>query len=94
MFMFVSVFGFVLVLMPITGVFTALVFVFVLVFVFAMVLFFLVSCSFSFRFSLTRLCLEGFLLTILKVSGLRLPGRVPPAPGGGFPRPLWHGSPA
>ena len=38
-------------------------------------------------FSLTRLCLEGFLLNFLEVSGLLQPGPVPPTPGGGFPLP-------
>ena len=37
--------------------------------------------------SLTRLCLEGFLLNVSNVSGLDSPGPVPPTPGGGFPRP-------
>ena len=47
---------------------------------------FLIRLKFTI-FSLTRLCcLEGFLLNVLKVSGLLSPGPVPPTPGGGFLR--------
>ena len=44
--------------------------------------------------SLTRLCLEGFLLTFLLVSGCAAPGMVLPAAGGGFLRPLQPGPPS
>ena len=46
------------------------------------------------HYSLTRLCLEGFLLSLLLVSGRALPGRVPPALGRGFPRPDLPDSPS
>ena len=36
-------------------------------------------------YSLTRLVLEGFLLSILKVSGLSSPQKVPPGSGAGSP---------
>jgi len=42
----------------------------------------------TFVFSLTRLCLEGFLLSILKVSGWLWPAEVPPPPTSRFPQ-LW-----
>ena len=45
-------------------------------------------------FSLTRLCLEGFLLNFLLVSGGGAPGWVPPSGVGGFPRPVEPGSPS
>ncbi len=38
-------------------------------------------------FSLTRICLEGFLLNVLVVSGCTTPRPVPPGPGTGFPKP-------
>ena len=42
--------------------------------------------------SLTRLCLEGFLLNVLLVSGCGPLARVPPAAGGGLPPALQPGS--
>ena len=46
------------------------------------------TCPNSIRHhSLTRLCLEGFLLSFLKVSGCLPPAEVPPCTGSRFPRP-------
>jgi hypothetical protein len=42
---------------------------------------------------LVRLCLEGFLLSVLLVSACRLPGRFSPESTAGFPRPAQPVSP-